>query len=70
VADLKNSGGRPGGAIAAGWFLAEFAEGVPWAHLDIAGTASLDREISCFTKGPTGVGVRLLVELVRSWKST
>ena len=39
VADIKNSGGRPAGTITAALFLKEFAEGYPWVHLDIAGTA-------------------------------
>jgi leucyl aminopeptidase len=69
IADMKNSGGRPGGAITAGWFLAAFTNGVPWAHLDIAGTSQIDRDISCFSKGLTGAGVRLLVEFLRSWKN-
>src|SRR5262249_14608775 len=69
IADMKNTGGRPGGAITAGWVLAAFAQGIPSVHLDIARRFNLAREISCFTKGPTGVGVRLLVELLRSWKT-
>jgi leucyl aminopeptidase len=39
IADVKNAGGRPAGSISAGWFLREFVDGFPWAHLDIAGTA-------------------------------
>ena len=59
IADMKNSGGRPGGSITAGWFLREFAEEYPWAHLDIAGTAYTDREDATRVRGPTGMGVRL-----------
>ena len=44
IADVKNTGGRPAGSISAGWFLREFVDGFPWAHLDIAGTAYTDRE--------------------------
>ena len=44
IADVKNAGGRPAGSISAGWFLREFVDGFPWAHLDIAGTAYTDRE--------------------------
>src|SRR3954462_4379296 len=64
IADVKNSGGRPAGSISAGWFLREFVEGFPWAHLDIAGTAYTDREDATRVKGPTGKGVRLFSEFV------
>ena len=64
IADLKNSGGRPAGSITAGWFLREFVDGFPWAHLDIAGTAYTEREDATRVKGPTGVGVRLFSEFV------
>jgi leucyl aminopeptidase len=64
IADVKNSGGRPAGSISAGWFLREFVDGFPWAHLDIAGTAYSDRDDPTRVKGPTGLGVRLCTELV------
>ncbi|MEE8060208.1 MAG: leucyl aminopeptidase [Gemmatimonadales bacterium] len=64
IADVKNSGGRPAGAISAGWFLKEFADGYPWGHLDIAGTAYADRSSPIMGKGPTGAGVRLFSEFV------
>ncbi len=64
IADVKNSGGRPAGTITAAWFLREFAEGYPWAHLDIAGTAYTQREDAGSVKGPTGMGVRLFAEFV------
>jgi len=64
IADIKNSGGRPAGSISAGWFLREFVDGFPWAHLDIAGTAYTDREEPTRVKGPTGIGVRLFTEFV------
>jgi leucyl aminopeptidase len=64
VADVKNSGGRPAGSITAGWFLREFVDGYPWAHLDIAGTAYIDAERPGLAKGPTGLGVRLFSEFV------
>lgn len=64
IADMKNSGGRPAGTISAGWFLREFADGYPWAHIDIAGTAYTDRASPISGKGPTGVGVRLFSEFV------
>jgi leucyl aminopeptidase len=64
IADVTNAGGRPAGSISAGWFLREFVEGFPWAHLDIAGTAYTDRDEPIRVKGPTGMGVRLFSELV------
>ncbi len=64
VADVKNSGGRPAGTITAAWFLREFVEGYPWAHLDIASTAYTDRETPAGVKGPTGMGVRLFSEFL------
>ncbi len=70
IADVKNAGGRPAGSISAGWFLREFVDGYPWAHLDIAGTAYTERDDPTRVKGPTGVGVRLFSEflLARSSK--
>ena len=70
VADLRNIG-RPmqAGTIIAGLFLREFvADGIPWAHLDIAGTAWSDSDDLDIAKGGTGWGVRLLVELARSFR--
>ena len=64
IADVKNTGGRPAGSITAGWFLREFAESFPWAHLDIAGTAYTEREDAAMVKGPTGMGVRLFSEFL------
>jgi leucyl aminopeptidase len=61
IADMKNTGGRPGGAITAALLLAEFAEGKPWVHLDIAGAAWADSARDYVPKGPVGVGVRALV---------
>ncbi|MFQ6047674.1 MAG: leucyl aminopeptidase, partial [Gemmatimonadales bacterium] len=66
VADVKNSGGRAAGTLTAAWFLREFVEGYPWAHLDIAGTAYTDQERPDIARGPTGVGVRLFAEFVLS----
>jgi leucyl aminopeptidase len=68
VADMKNSGERWGGAIAAAHFLHAFVGDVPWTHLDIAGPAHAGKERGYVTKGGTGVAVRTLVELVRSWR--
>ena len=63
VADIKNSGGRNGGALTAGAFLKEFAD-FPWAHLDIAGTAYHKKGNAYTQKGATGVPARLLVEFL------
>jgi leucyl aminopeptidase len=65
VADLKNSGGRYSGVGASAAFLKAFAEGYPWAHLDIAPMAYLDKDKPYTPKGATGFGVRLLVQFVR-----
>ncbi len=62
VADMKNVGGRGGGAITAAAFLQKFVGNIPWAHLDIAGTAWADDARPYTPKGATGVGVRLLVQ--------
>jgi len=66
VADIKNTGGRLAGSIAAAQFLAEFAGDTPWVHLDIAGTSMSEKEKNYLVKGATGVPVRTLVNLVRS----
>jgi leucyl aminopeptidase len=66
VADVKNSGGRAAGTITAAMFLREFAEGYPWAHLDIAGTAYSEGDLTYIPKGPTGIPVGLFVEFVRA----
>ena len=66
IADVKNSGGRPAGTVTAGMFLEKFVDGHPWAHLDIAGTAWAEEDRPYQPEGATGVGVRLLVEWLRS----
>ena len=63
VAEIKNTGGRKGGAITAAKFLAHFVEKTPWVHLDIAGTFETDKEKGYRVKGGTGVAVRTLVEI-------
>ncbi len=67
VADIKNSGGRYGGAVTAALFLSKFIDGFPWVHLDIAGTAWTDKESAYTTRGATGCGVRTLVRLAETW---
>jgi len=65
VADVKNTGGRPAGTITAAAFLQRFARGFKWAHLDIAGTAWIEKPRPCHPKGASGVGVRLLTAFLR-----
>jgi len=65
-ADLKNSGGRPAGALTAGAFLEAYVDGYPWAHLDIAGTAWTNSTKPDTPIGATGVGVRLLIDYLRN----
>lgn len=68
VADLPNIGNRWGGAITAAMFLKEFADPLPWVHLDIAGTAWLEESKPYMAKGPTGVPMRTLVQLALDWR--
>ncbi len=74
VADLENDGGRSASSITAAIFLKEFTGGLPWAHLDIAGTAVTDEEIMIYLKNPylpkeggTGVGVRTLYHFIKDF---
>ena len=67
VADLKNVGGDYAGAITAALFLEEFVEGLPWAHIDMAGTARSERDESWRSKGATGYGARLLIDFLTSF---
>jgi leucyl aminopeptidase len=66
IADMLNSGGRPAGAITAAMFLKEFTGGLPWVHMDIAGTAWADESKPYQPKGATGVAVRTLTALAFS----
>jgi len=69
VADIKNAAGREASSSTAAAFLSHFAGDTPWAHLDIAGTAWTDKTGPYQpAAGATGVGVRLLVELLESWR--
>lgn len=65
IADVKNSGGRPAGAVTAALFLKEFVEGFPWVHLDIAGTAYSETDLVTIPKGPTGVPTGTFIEFIR-----
>ncbi len=66
VADLKNTGGRDGGAITAGLFIKQFIRpGVPWIHLDIAGTAFCEKKDETGFIGATGVGVKSILALLK-----
>jgi leucyl aminopeptidase len=62
-ADMKNTGGRTAGSITAALFIAEFADGADWCHLDIAGTNMTEKDKGHLVKGATGVPVRTLVRL-------
>ena len=65
LADMKNTGPRPGGSITAALFLKEFVKPeIPWAHIDIAGTVWSDKGRGLDPAGATGFGVRTLVNWV------
>jgi leucyl aminopeptidase len=67
IADIKNTGGRHGGAITAAEFLKVFAEDTPWIHLDIAGMAWIEESKPYIARGPSGFAVRSILEWVRSY---
>jgi leucyl aminopeptidase len=67
ISDIKNTGGRYGGASIAAEFLHTFAEDTPWIHLDIAGVAWVEESRPYVAKGPSGVAVRSILEWVRSF---
>ncbi|TVQ08479.1 MAG: leucyl aminopeptidase [Leptolyngbya sp. DLM2.Bin27] len=64
VADMKNTGPRPGGSITAALFLKQFVNATPWAHLDVAGPVWTEKESGYNNPGGTGFGVRTLVQWV------
>ena len=68
IADIKNIGGRNGGLVTSAYFLYKFVEDVPWVHLDIAGTAWTDKEKPYIPKGASGVGTRLLLDVIKELK--
>jgi leucyl aminopeptidase len=67
IGDIKNTGGRWGGASTAAEFLRVFVEDTPWIHLDIAGVAWAEEARPYMAKGPSGIAVRSIVEWARSW---
>ncbi len=67
VADMRNIGGPYAGTITASLFLDEFTSGVPWAHIDMAGTMKVDANDGWLAKGATGYGTRLLIDLVTNF---
>ncbi len=68
IADLKNIGGREAGAITAGKFLEHFSTASPFIHIDIAGTAYIDKKLDYRHKGATGVGVRLFANFMENFQ--
>jgi leucyl aminopeptidase len=69
VADMRNIGGPHGGVITSSLFLSEFVGDVPWAHLDIAGPMASDADDGWLSKGATGFGTRLLIELATTFSA-
>jgi leucyl aminopeptidase len=69
IADVKNAGGRDGGAITAAALLSKFVQDHPWVHLDIAATAWTEKERPYTPKGATGIGTRLLTQFLRDFES-
>ena len=65
VADMQNIGNGRGMSITAGQFLQRFVGKTKWAHLDIAGVATIDHPNSTSPKGATGFGVRLLNQFIQ-----
>lgn len=68
AADFRNVGTRAAGATIGAIFLSKFIEKTPWVHLDIAGPAWIEKEKPYIPKGGTGIGVRLLIQLLQDWE--
>jgi len=66
TADIKNTGGKNGSLVTAAYFLYEFAEKTPWVHLDIAGTAWVDKDKPYIPKGASGIGARLVMDFLKN----
>ena len=64
IADFKNTGGRNAGTSTAAWFLSNFTKSKSWLHLDIAGTAYLDKSNNETLSGPTGVMIRSIINYI------
>jgi leucyl aminopeptidase len=64
VADIKNVGGRIGSLMASAYFLNEFAGHIPWVHLDIAGTAWIEKDRPYIPKGASAIGLRLILNVI------
>ncbi|UJR85517.1 leucyl aminopeptidase [Sandaracinus amylolyticus] len=69
VADIKNIGGSLAGQITAALFLEEFVNGLPWAHIDIAGTSRVETDKTWRSKGATGFGTRLLIDFLMDFQA-
>jgi len=69
IADFRNIGGVPAGSITAALFLNEFVGDTPWAHVDMAGTMNSDGDDGWLSKGATGYGARLLIDLALNFSS-
>ncbi len=65
TADIKNSGGRNGSLVTAGYFIKEFVNDTPWIHLDIASTAWNEKDKPYMQKGATGIGLRLILNFLK-----
>jgi leucyl aminopeptidase len=70
IADIKNTGGRWGGAVTAAMFLKEFVGDTPWMHLDIAGVAWMEEAKPWIAKGPSGIAVRSIVEFAQDFANS
>ena len=68
IADIKNIGGRNGGLVTAAYFLYEFVGDTPWVHLDIAGTAWTEKDKPYMPKGASGIGTRLIFDIIKGLK--
>jgi leucyl aminopeptidase len=66
AADIKNTGGKNGSLVTAAYFLYEFAGKTPWVHLDIAGTAWAEKDKPYIPKGASGIGVRLIMDMIKT----
>ena len=68
IADIRNVGSRKAALCSSAYFLKEFVGETPWIHLDIAGAAWNDNDRPYCPKGASGIGVRLLLNLLKKYK--